>query len=168
MNKLLQTVGNINEIYIVFGLLVAAIVELIWILILHVRLSNYAKSYKRFTGGRKGESLDKLLSSYLNTVEENVDKVTGFEERMGKLEKRMEFSLQKVGIIRYNAFTGMGSDQSFSIALLNQDDDGVVITGIFGRDDTVTYAKPIEGGNSRYKLSAEELQAIDRAAKKSA
>ena len=54
------------------------------------------------------------------------------------------------------------------VALLNQDDDGVVITGIFGRDDTVTYAKPIEGGNSRYKLSAEELQAIDRAVKKSA
>ncbi len=165
MNELLQKIGSINEIYILFGLLVAAIAGLIWVLILHIRLSNYAKSYKRLTGGRNGEDLEKMLSSYLSTVENNVSKISDFEERIDRMEKRTELSLQKVGIIRYNAFSEMGSDQSFSLAILDQHDDGFVITGIFGRNDTVTYAKPIEKGASRYPLSAEEMQAIDRAVK---
>lgn len=166
MNNLLQSIGNVNQEYIMFGLLLLVIIELIWILSLNIRLSNITKSYKQLTRGRRGEDIEELLSSYLNTVEENVGKISDFEERMKKLEKRTELSLQKVGIVRYNAFSEMGSDQSFSLALLDQNDDGFVITGIFGREDTVTYAKPIERGTSRYPLSAEEIQAIDRAMKR--
>lgn len=166
MNNLIQSIGNINPVYIMLGLLVLAVIELIWILSLHIRLYKFTKGYKQITRGRKGEDLEGLLTSYLNTVEENVGRISDFEERMKKLEKRTELALQKVGIVRYNAFSEMGSDQSFSLALLDQNDDGFVITGIFGREDTVTYAKPIEKGTSRYPLSAEEIQAIDRAMKK--
>ncbi|NLC77511.1 MAG: DUF4446 family protein, partial [Clostridia bacterium] len=66
-------------------------------------------------------------------------------------------------MVRYNAFTGLGSDQSFSLALLDSRDDGVVITSIYGREDSRFYAKPVKGGRSRYRLTDEELLALDRA-----
>ncbi|MDI6601575.1 MAG: DUF4446 family protein [Thermoanaerobacteraceae bacterium] len=165
MNDLLQILRT-YDVYVISGLALLAIIELIWLLSLNIRLSSFIKNYRQVIKGRKGEDLEDMLSSYLGKVEDNVERITDFEERMKKIEKRTELSIQKVGIVRYNAFSEMGSDQSFSLALLDQNDDGFVITGIFSRDDTVTYAKPIERGTSRYPLSAEEIQAIDRAKKR--
>ncbi|TZE80750.1 DUF4446 family protein [Calorimonas adulescens] len=165
MSDLLQMIKS-NDVYVISVMALLLLIELIWILALNARFSSFLKGYRRVINGRTGEDLEDILSSYLGKVEGNVEKITEFEERMKQIEKRTELALQKVGIVRYNAFSEMGSDQSFSIALLDLNDNGFVITGIFGRDDTVTYAKPIENGTSRYPLSAEEIQAIDRARKR--
>ncbi|MEW9107481.1 DUF4446 family protein, partial [Paenibacillus sp.] len=66
-----------------------------------------------------------------------------------------------VGIQRYNAFAERGSDLSFSIAWLNEEQDGVVITSIHGREHSYVYAKPVEKGQSTYSLSPEEKKAIE-------
>lgn len=71
----------------------------------------------------------------------------------------------KTGMVRYNAFRDTGSDLSFSLALLNEHNDGVVLNGIYARDMSNIYAKPIEGGKSKYALSDEEKQAIEIAMK---
>lgn len=60
----------------------------------------------------------------------------------------------------------MGSDLSFSIAMLNGNNDGIVLTGIYGRDESVVYAKPIDKGISRYDLSEEEEQVLLEACNK--
>ena len=83
------------------------------------------------------------------------------------LNDRLELCLQRIGFIRYNAFNDMGSDLSFSIALLDDKLDGFVITSIYGRDESNTYAKPILKGESTYPLSVEEMQALDRAKRQS-
>lgn len=72
-------------------------------------------------------------------------------------------SVQKIGIVRYNPFSNVGGDQSFSIALLDGNNNGIVITSLYGRDGNRTYAKPIEKGNSKYSLSDEEKKAISQA-----
>jgi hypothetical protein len=66
----------------------------------------------------------------------------------------------KVGVIRYNAFADQGSDLSFSIAIINDEMDGAIFSGIHSRDTSYVYAKPLEKGESTYPLTPEERQAI--------
>ena len=72
-------------------------------------------------------------------------------------------AVQRVGLIRYDAFDDMGGHLSFSTALLDANGDGVVVTSINGRQDTRCYAKPVEGWTSRHNLSEEEELAIQQA-----
>ena len=69
-------------------------------------------------------------------------------------------------VIRYKAFEDVGSDLSFSVALLDGENNGVILTGIYGRDYSTTYAKPIDKGISRYDLSEEELHVLNAAMNK--
>ena len=69
--------------------------------------------------------------------------------------------MQKVGLIRYNAYGDTGSDLSFTMALLDADDNGVVVNGLYSRDSSSIFAKPLAKGETKYNLSAEEIQAID-------
>ena len=73
--------------------------------------------------------------------------------------------IQKVGIVRYSAFKDTGSDLSFALALLDENNDGIVLNGIYSREMSNIYAKPVEKGASSYTLSEEEKQAIDKAIK---
>jgi len=84
-----------------------------------------------------------------------------FEE----LKKENKLSVQKVGIVRFNPFSEVGGDQSFSIALLDGNDDGLVLTSFYTREGNRVYGKPIKAGVSRYALSKEEIKAIETAKK---
>ena len=70
---------------------------------------------------------------------------------------------KKCGIYKYNAYKDTGSDLSFTLALLNENNDGVVLNGIYSRDMSNIYAKPVKGGKSQYKITDEEKKALDRA-----
>ena len=94
-----------------------------------------------------------------------IEKNKELEYQLNSIERNMYYCLQKVGVIRYNAFDNVGSDLSFSIALLNNNDDGLVLSSLYSRESSSTYAKPITGGKSKYALSAEEIKAIDNAKK---
>ena len=72
-------------------------------------------------------------------------------------------TISKVGIVRYSAFRDTGSDLSFTLALLNKHNDGVVLNGIYSREMSNIYAKPIKNAESTYTLSNEEKQAIQKA-----
>ena len=78
------------------------------------------------------------------------------------LEEDLEGCIQKVGIVRYSAFQDTGSDLSFSLALLDEKNNGVVFNGIYSREMSNIYAKPVENGNSKYTLSNEEVEAIKK------
>ncbi|MBZ9572058.1 DUF4446 family protein [Patescibacteria group bacterium] len=104
----------------------------------------------------------KEILVYLKDLEKNFEKLS---EELEKLKKESEFSLQKVGIVRFNPFSGVGGDQSFSVALLDKSNTGVVVTSIYGREGNRVYAKSIEKGNSQHPLSDEEKEAIERAIK---
>jgi len=80
-------------------------------------------------------------------------------------KKESKFMVQKVGIVRFNPFSEVGGDQSFSIALLDGNDDGLVITSFYTREGNRVYGKPIKQGSSQYALSQEEIKAIESAKK---
>jgi len=115
--------------------------------------------FKFFDKNKKPENIGEVLSQ-LEKLEKKIESIV---KELEKLKKASEFSVQKVGIVRFNPFSGMGSDQSFSIALLNQTNNGVVITSLFSREGNRVYGKPIKSGASDYTLSNEEKEAIIRA-----
>ena len=79
------------------------------------------------------------------------------------LDEDLTKCIQKVGIVRYNAFKDTGSDLSFALALLDEKNNGVVLNGIYSREMSNIYAKPVENGKSNYTVSEEETQAIQKA-----
>lgn len=101
----------------------------------------------------------------LRTAEDAVSHLSG---RLDRIEAILPRALQHVGIVRYNAFPGAGAELSFSLALLDDKSDGIVLTGLYGREETRVYAKPLSHGTSRYQMSSEEKEAVRAAAEGSA
>ncbi len=91
------------------------------------------------------------------------ERAAKIESDIVKVSQVLHGCYQRFALVRYNPFSDTGSDQSFSLALLDMDNNGYVITSIHGREINRVYAKHIEGGKSRHNLSAEEVEAIERA-----
>jgi len=122
--------------------------------------SNVEKKYRKFMRGVNNKNLEELVTNYLDKVDEVKKQSDFMKEKYEDIDKRTKGCLQKLSMIRYRAFDNVGSDLSYSIALLNHDNDGVVLTSIYGRNESTTYAKPIDKGISRYELSEEEEQVL--------
>ena len=79
------------------------------------------------------------------------------------LDNDLSKCIQKVGVVRYSAFKDTGSDLSFALAMLNDNNDGVILNGIYSREMSNIYAKQVKNGTSINKLSEEEKQALEQA-----
>lgn len=152
--------------YIILGLIVIVIILIIMILVLLRSVNSIEKRYRKFMRGVNNKNLEELVVSYLDKVDEVKGNSDQLKEAYGNLDKRIKKCVQKTSMIRYRAFEDVGSDLSFSIALLNDDNTGVILSGIYGRHESTTYAKPIDKGISRYDLSEEEEQVLDDAMNK--
>ncbi len=93
--------------------------------------------------------------------QETSGEVRAVAHRLDVAESTLRQALRRVAVVRFSAFADTGGDQSFSVALLDDGNSGVVFSSLHGRDGTRIYAKPVTNGTSRYTLSAEEVQAIE-------
>lgn len=152
----------LSVICVMFG------VNLILIIYNIIRTNQMNKRYKDFMSKLgKGEDIGEMLRTYIGDVLNVTEESQNLKKHYKELEKNMEKCIQKVGMVRYNAFNHTGSDLCFALALLDFEDNGVVINGIYSRDNTTnTFAKPIEHGVSKYPLVKEEEEALDIAKQK--
>lgn len=159
MNEFWQISGPILLL-----LLLAAVAGLgAWVLILQQRVSHTRQNYQALLAGAEGGDLEAVLEAQLaelRRIKAQVETLTG---RVDRLEKALPGALQRVGVVRFNPFADTGSDQSFAIALLDREGNGVVLSGLYARGGIRVYAKPVSSGHSEYTLSAEEEQAIAQA-----
>ncbi len=116
-----------------------------------------------FSKNRKGAQKIKTLEEAIEHIEVLDSQLKEALLKIKNLEEKNIFSFQKFNLIRFNPFDGMGGDQSFSLCLLDKEDNGFVITSIFTKQGTRIFAKPIEKGKSNYELSEEEKKAIEKA-----
>ena len=108
---------------------------------------------------KKPENLKEVLT-YIKKINGRIEEIS---DDLNFVKKMAEISLQKVGVVRFNPFKDMGGDQSFSIALLDSGNNGLVVSSIYSRDGNRVYTKPIKNGDSEYQLSNEEKEAIKKA-----
>lgn len=121
------------------------------------------KRYHRLMMGRDGLDLEELLSYHGELLEEELRNRQSVEARLKKVEDQLQLTVAGVALIRYNAFRETGSDLSFSLALLDRNLNGVILTSLFGRDESRCYGKPVNRGQSSHYLSDEESQALEEA-----
>lgn len=154
----------IKQDYFYIGLLIAIIVLFILYLMNILKLTKIKNKYNAFMEKiGKGENLQESLEKYVKQVESVQKENEKLKEYCKKLEKNIMGCIQKVGLVRYSAFKDTGSDLSFTLALLNKENTGVVLNGIYSSDMSNIYSKPVEKGESNYTLSEEEKQAINKA-----
>ena len=108
-----------------------------------------------------GNNLDELLKIYIQDVEAVKRDNSEIKDYYTKLDSDIASCVQKVGLVRYNAFRDVGSDLSFAVALLDRNNNGVVLNGLYGSESSNIYAKPIKNKTSNYQLSDEEEYAIE-------
>lgn len=158
----LDLIRNYEPI-LVIGILVLLFLLLMMEIINRVSLNKLEKRYRKLMKGSGSKNIEELVLEYNGKVEKSLESSKNIEEMYSNIENRLNNCIQKCSVVRYRAFDDVGSDLSFSIALLDQRNDGVVVTGIYGRSECTTFAKPIENGISKYDLSDEEKVAIKNA-----
>jgi hypothetical protein len=166
MSDILDSLSISSGLAIILGINFFIIIILLLMNIANKsNIKKLRSKYNKFMNGLSGRNIEELLDHCINSVNEVNDKYKEIENHIGRIDRNMIQCMQKKGIVRYNAFDNVGSDLSFSIALLDSNNDGFVISGIYSRDSSSSYSKPVIGGKSKYSLSAEEIQAIEIAKK---
>ena len=165
MEVALSTINKFMP-YIVLTLIVIIAVLFIIVCILLKDINKLEAKYRKFMKGTSKQTLEEMILEKVESIEENKKLSEKALDECARIESEMNSCVQKVAIVRYKAFENVGSDLSFSIALLDNNNDGIILTGIYGRQESTTYAKPVDKGISRYELSQEELSVLNEAINK--
>lgn len=147
--------------------------ELIIVLIIFTWLAGitffgirFLRFFNKLTAGSDNKDIKSLLEGILKQVGILSEEKGKIIKKIEELEEKNHFYVQKIGLIRFNPFSDTGGNQSFVLALLDGDDNGFVITGLHGRDQTRIFTKPVEKGKEiGYEFSKEEIEAIVKAKK---
>ena len=145
-------------------LLFVNIVLFFMVIISNIKIKNIQKNSNEFM--RKlgnGRDIGEDLNRYMDRVTDLESGISETNVYCRQLENKMKNCIQKVGIVRYNAYRDAGKDLSFAVALLDEKDNGVVFNGIYSREMSNIYAKPIVNGKSRYTMTDEENEALLKA-----
>ncbi|HHY83300.1 MAG TPA: DUF4446 family protein [Clostridiales bacterium] len=144
---------------------IAALISFILVLVNFRRTSKIIRKYKRLMRGADSKNLESMLLQQLEEIQASHTRIKELELACSSINNKMNRCVQHVGVVRYNAFENMGSDQSFSVAMLDENGDGFVLTSLYGRNTSTSFAKPIKAKQSAYPLSDEEKEAIEKALK---
>lgn len=144
-------------------LVFAILIFLFWNVFLEIRLKREKQRINIFFKGKRAEDLEEIISEILKRQRDEERAINKILEKIANLEKLTSFSIQKVGVVRFNPFQETGGNQSFSLVFLNQKDSGVSISSYHSKEGTRIYTKPIINGHSKFPLSKEEEQAIKKA-----
>jgi Protein of unknown function (DUF4446) len=133
-------------------------------LFVFVAATSRRRSIRHAASSARGdEVMHGMLEGHARTFERLETAIRQLAGQSARIDNRLSGTVQRVGLVRYDAFEDVGGRLSFSCALLNEGGDGVVITSINGRQDTRVYAKSVQGGDSVYNLTEEEAAAIREA-----
>ncbi len=152
-----------NQVYIIIGLVVLSIVFLIISIVNSAKCSSLKKKYNAFMQGKDGKSLEDDILFRLEQIDELIESNAANERNIDLIFKRLQTSFQKYGMVKYDAFDEMGGKLSFTLAMLNERNDGYVLNVVHSREGCFSYVKEIIAGNPILSLSPEEQEALEDA-----
>ncbi len=145
------------------ALTVLVAVGVLWVLDLQGRLRGLEGRFEHLRY-QEGEEASKIptgpLSAHLSRMNVKTERLARQAEAM---ERTLLRTVQGVGMVRYSAFEDTGGDQSFSLALVDPEGDGIVLSALYGREETRVYAKPVTSWASNRSLTVEEEGALQEA-----
>jgi len=153
--------GGLDIGYILIGLLALILILMILVIVQISKTSKLKKRYEKFMRGKEVRSLEQEI---IGLYEDNKFlKITTEKNRsdIRTLYKKLESAFQKVGLVKYDAFKQMGGQLSFSLALLDENDNGFIINSVHSTEGCYSYTKEIRNGECAISLGAEEKKALD-------
>ncbi len=142
------------------------VVSLVWLIGLSIFFWQFSSHYNNLTRGISTKTLKSILEQLLAQIDAAEKHIAILQSRCDTLEKDGLLHIQKIGLLRFNPFKDTGGDQSFILTLLDANETGVIITGLYSRSGTRWYAKRVETGKGvDHVLSDEEKKAIKEAKK---
>ena len=157
-----------NIIPILAGLGVVVVILLALLINLYMKVSYMKKRYRKMMTGADGANLERMHIGHLNEIQAVSEENAAIKRENERLDGLLQLAITRVGVVRFRAFDDMGRARSYAVALHDSYNDGVILTTIFGREDSRSYVKPVEKGQSTYQLMPEEQQALDEAMRKGA
>lgn len=154
---------GIESDYILLYLAGVTILLFIILLINAVQMHKLKKKYKMFMDGKNAKTLEESIMSRMDQIDYLISSNQKNEKDIAMIYKKMKNAFQKVGLVKYDAFHEMGGKLSFSLALLNEVNDGFIINAMHSREGCYTYIKEIIDGNSVIALAEEEKEALNMA-----
>jgi len=155
-----------NIIYITIGLAGFSVLLFAIILILLIKQGKLNKKYKKFMTGNSGENLEMIIINRFNDIDKLKEDRDLIRKEIEKINENLMTSMQKIGIVKYDAFKEMGGKLSFVLALLDKNNDGILLNSIHSsREGCYIYLKEIIKGESFLELSKEERTALEQAIK---
>lgn len=155
--------GNIDFAYILIGFLVAILILLILVIVSMIRISKLNKRLARFMKGKDAQSLEKEIVGLYEDNKFLKNMVDNNKRDIRQLYKQLAKAFQKVGIVKYDAYQQMGGLLSFSLALLDEDNNGLILNSVHSTEGCYTYTKEIHHGECDIELSNEEKVALEQA-----
>jgi len=136
----------------------------VWVAVLTRQVRVLRQGWAGLLDGADGANVEKMLRDHFHRSESTDARVSVLEGRMDTSEAKMKSAKRYVGLVRFDAFDDVGGQQSFSLAVYDEDGNGAVLTSQIGREQGRVFGKQLFGGKSEVSLSAEEQQAIESAA----
>jgi len=155
---------NSNSVYIILAMAILSIILLIFILVLFIKQAKLNKKYKKFMVGATGENLESQVIARFADIDALKADVKKMNAEMVKVRENIMITYQKVGVVKYDAFKEMGGKLSFVLALLDQNNNGILLNSVHSsREGCYSYLKEIIKGESFLELSGDEKKALEQA-----
>ncbi|MBO6112322.1 MAG: DUF4446 family protein [Lachnospiraceae bacterium] len=168
MNSVLMEsmgLGNVDIFYLFLALAIIIFILLIVMIIQTVMTANLRKRFKIFMSGRNAMSLENGIASIYKDITMLKEHDLKFRSDIKEIKTNLLDCYQKIGVVKYDAFREMGGQLSFSIALLDKEDNGFILNSVHSANGCYTYTKEIQNGVCAINLADEEKEALNRAMK---
>lgn len=144
--------------FLVFFVLagIVILIGIVWAIVTEKRL-------KRFFLGKKAQNLEDTIIMLENEIAQLGKAKNSMEKEIASINSKLKKSIRGLETVRFNPFPDQGSNQSFAIGMMNEENDGLVISSLYSRERMSIFAKPIKNGKSEYELTAEEKEALAQA-----
>lgn len=154
---------KIDPFYIMLGLAVLTLILLIVVIVCIFKIKRLYRSYDYFMRGKDAETLEDIIINHIQDIQELKFQDRANKDQIRTNNKNMRASFQKFGMVRYNAFKGMGGNLSFAFALLDYTNTGFVMNSVHSREGCYLYLKAVDRGQTEILLGNEEKEALEQA-----
>lgn len=161
-SKLFASLG-IDPAYIILILFLLIILLFVLVISVNMKYNRLKASYYSFMRGKDGKTLEKSILSKFDEIDGTINAVKKNRQDVKEMRRKLDKNYQKLGIVKYDAFSEMGGKLSFAITLLDGNNNGFVFNAMHSTEGCYTYLKEIVKGQSYIELSEEEAESLERA-----
>ena len=153
----------VDPAYIIIGLAVITLILLVAVIVCIINMKKLYRRYDYFMRGKDAETLENIIIEQIEEIKNLRSEDKANKEAIRSLNRNQRASYQKFGLVKYNAFKGMGGTLSFAVALLDYKNSGFVMNSVHSREGCYLYIKPVDRGQTETLLGNEEKEALEQA-----